>query len=225
MRQQPAPYPALRQANVAWERRVWRVIDLRDEGNAVLRSAVNGKGCPGLFHVIVHGLLDEGAITAFDPGPTGADDAFSKPFSRAEIAAVLAAWDPLGTSPVTRYMLKEDWVFDKERGVMDVRIIGIAPMKTVLGEDGELRGHTPLFWLYYPECRTLFARWVALGTGDSVISFETVLGERHFTSTVLKVSNGMGRSINAYATGNDAVFESEAIKENLFHMGFDLWNY
>lgn len=225
MRQRPAPYPVLRQANVAWERRVWRVIDLRDEGNAVLRSALNGKGCPGLFQVIVHGLLDEGAITAFDPGPMGEDDAFSKPFSRAEIASVLAGWDTWGTAPVTRYMLKEDWIFDKERGVMDVRIIGLAPLKAVLGEEGELQGHAQLFWLYFPECRNLFARWAALGAGETAVSFEAVLGQRRFISTVLKVSNGMGRAIDAYATGGDAVLQSDAVREQLFHLGFDLWNY
>lgn len=38
---------------------------------------------------------------------------------------------PMRTMDVTRYQLKEDWVFDKQRGVMEVRIIGLAPMREV----------------------------------------------------------------------------------------------
>jgi hypothetical protein len=42
---------------------------------------------------------------------------------------------------------------------------------------------------------------------------------------VVKISSGMGRAINTTAIGSDAVLESEAVREQLFRMGFDLWNY
>ena len=61
------------------------------------------------------------------------------------------------TEEIKMYKLKEDWFFDRTRGVMDVRIIGIAPMKEVRGPNNELRGYRELFWLYYPECRYVFA--------------------------------------------------------------------
>jgi hypothetical protein len=30
---------------------------------------------------------------------------------------------------IKMYKVKEDWIFDKQRSTMDIRIIGIAPMK------------------------------------------------------------------------------------------------
>ena len=99
-------------------------------------------------------------------------------------------------------------------------------MAEVRGEDGELRGHRPLFWLYYPECRTLFARWLALkDEHDRSLSYEDLFAERRFSGTIVKVSNMYDRGIAEHRTGLDALLEGEAIREQLFRMGFDLWNY
>lgn len=180
----------------------------------------------GLFEVIKHGLLDEGSITAYNPGPLERDDAFSDPFLRNAITALLVPEDPSNAPVVNRYMVKEDWIFDKQRSSMEVRIIGLAPMREVRGDDGELRGYSILFWLYYPECRTLFARWAAEEpTGVSAISFEEIFAKRKFTSTVTKASNVQDRSINTYKAGLDALLEGEGIREQLDKLGFDLWAY
>ncbi len=109
---------------------------------------------------------------------------------------------------------------------MEVRIIGIAPMVDLLGEDGELRGHRTLFWLYYPECRLLFSRWAAdRGTDDQGVSYETLFAQRRFSSTIVKVSNVSDRTINEHKATLDALLKSEAIREQVFRTGFDLWNY
>ena len=55
---------------------------------------------------------------------------------------------------IVQYKLKEDWFFDKERSVMDVRIIGIAPVKYVRENNdpnGVITGTKEMFWLYFPE--------------------------------------------------------------------------
>ncbi len=59
---------------------------------------------------------------------------------------------------VERYWIKEDWVFDKESSRMHVRILGIAPLKTVTNEDGSFRDVTPVFWVYYPDLRPVFCQ-------------------------------------------------------------------
>ena len=222
---QVEPYPTLREADVMWSKRACRTIDISQSTNRILNGQ-GSDGCMDLFDVIRHGLLDEGSITAYDPGSLEHDDAFTKPFSRNAIAALLKPQDPSTIPVVTRYMIKEDWIFDKQRSVMEVRIIGLAPMAEVRGDDGELRGYSILCWLYYPECRMLFSRWAAeqLPEGRSV-SFEEIFAKRKFTSTVTKASNVQDRSINTYKAGLDALLEGEGVREQLDILGFDLWAY
>ena len=220
-------YTTLREADVLWERRVWRTIDLQEKTNLpFLLPQAQVNGCLGLLGVIRHGLLDEGAITAYDPGSLGKDDGFRVPFDTEAVRKILSGLDTLAPNAVSRFTIKEDWIFDKQRSVMEVRIIGLAPMVEVRGEDGELRGHRPLFWLYFPECRTLFARWLAARQEDGdPVSYEGLFASRRFSSTIIKVSNMQDRMIDEHRTGLDALLESEAIRQQLLHMGFDLWNY
>ena len=221
------PYPPLREADVMWERRVWRTLDLHDPQNAALLTP-QGKlpGCRNLFAVMQHGLKDEGGLVAYQPDAKGEDDAFRKPFLREEIKSMLAAVDTLPATAVARFMIKEDWIFDRARSVMEVRIIGIAPMIEVRGEEGELRGYRPLYWLYYPECRHLLAWWTAItGKDGERVSYEELFAQRRFSGTIVKVSNMQDRAIAGHTTGLDALLESEEVRQQLLHMGFDLWNY
>jgi hypothetical protein len=117
------------------------------------------------------GLLVDGSITAYDVGAIGTDDEFIKPLLASELKELFTRVDTqytenlesgdmdmvvqeinLESREIMMYNMKEDWIFDKQRSTMDIRIIGIAPMKEKRGEDGEIRGiYTDLFWLYYPE--------------------------------------------------------------------------
>ena len=49
---------------------------------------------------------------------------------------------------VTRYKIKEEWIWDKQRSERYVRILGIAPMIKETKDDVDY--YTELFWLYYP---------------------------------------------------------------------------
>ncbi len=44
---------------------------------------------------------------------------------------------------------------------MYVRILGIAPEKTILNADGSFRAVLPIFWVYYPDLRTFLAKYEA----------------------------------------------------------------
>ena len=221
------PYARLREADAIWSRRVWRVIDLNESWNQLLAKPATGTAqCRSLIEVILHGLHDEGGIRAFVAGKDGLDEGFRTVLGRTPLMHDLAALDTLRGIAVGRYMIKEDWIFDKARSVMEVRIIGLAPMKEVRGELGELRGYRPMFWLYYPECRQLFAWWVAgKGPEGSPVSFETVLDRRLFRGTITKVSNMQDRATSATNTSIDALLESDAVRRQLEAVGFDLWHY
>ncbi|HEX2617364.1 MAG TPA: gliding motility protein GldN, partial [Flavobacteriales bacterium] len=155
------PYAYLREADAMWCRRVWREIDLREKVNLRLYYPLEpANGLQSLFDVIKQALLTDVSITAYDVGATGQDDEFRKPLTTAEVRALLQHTDTVFTedldtgeqvavlqdvsvnsADIKRYRLKEDWVFDRQRSVMDIRIIGLAPMKEVRGADGEVRGY------------------------------------------------------------------------------------
>ena len=241
------PYTHIREADVMWARRVWRTVDLREKMNHPLyfpTEAINDR--KSLFDVIRQGLLVDGSITAYDPGPMADDDEFRKPLLTADIQQMFTRIDTQWTEnldtgelmPVAQeitvesadikmYRIKEDWIFDKQRSTMDIRILGIAPMKEIKGDDGEVRGYAPIFWLYYPECRYVFANWEAFNReNDSERrSFEDIFWKRQFTSYITKWSNVYDRGINEYKTGLDALLEGEEIKQQLFEFEHDLWNF
>ena len=49
--------------------------------------------------------------------------------------------EPYTSRDIIRYEIKEDWFFDKQRSVMDVRIIGISPVVYFRNEEtGDIMG-------------------------------------------------------------------------------------
>ncbi len=240
------PYTHIREADVMWARRVWRQIDLKEKLNHPLfypTSPTTDR--KSLFDVIRQGLLVDGSITAYDD-QLGEGDQFVKPLLPQEIQQLLESSDTLQTpdpdtgemvdvivenkitsADVLYYKIKEDWIFDKQRSVMDIRIIGIAPVIADKGDDGEFRGVRTLFWLYYPECRYVFANWEVFNRENDAErrSFEDIFWKRQFSSYITKWSNVYDRNIADHRMGLDALLEAEEIKQQLFEFEHDLWNF
>ncbi|MCC7503590.1 MAG: gliding motility protein GldN, partial [Flavobacteriales bacterium] len=93
-------------------------------------------------------------------------------------------------------------------------------------EEGELRGHAPVFWLYFPELRYVLANATAFNPQNEAEhrSLDALFAKRMFSSTVTAVSNVYGRSLPEYLTGVDALLEAERIEQGLFQYEHDLWN-
>ncbi|NOQ74280.1 MAG: gliding motility protein GldN [Crocinitomix sp.] len=128
---------------------------------------------------------------------------------------------------IVQYRIKEDWFFDKERSVMDRRIIGIAPVIYGKDQNGNINGFEELFWLYFPECRYVFQNFfVQNRQNDSQrMSFDDLFWKRMFQSYIIKESNLYDREIDSYKAGVDALLESEKIKEKIFNFEHDLWSF
>lgn len=241
------PYPYLREADVMYANRVWQRIDMREKMNQSLYYPIEEiEDRKSLFDVIKYALITEGSLTAYSLGPTSDDDEFHWPMEASQLDSLIRpvitqyTEDPdtgervpvqvtaeIKSADITQYEIKEDWIFDKQRSERYVRIIGICPMKEDFDDQGNKRGYKPLFWLYFPECRYVFANHEVFNLlNDSQRrTFEDIFQKRMFTSYVVKESNVFDRSISSYARNIDALLESERIKTELFEMEHDLWHY
>ncbi|MNJ82687.1 hypothetical protein D3C87_00910 [compost metagenome] len=132
---------------------------------------------------------------------------------------------------IVKYLLKEDWFFDKERSVMDVRIMGIAPVvyREETSPDGKtmISGLETKFWIYFPHFRYLLTNYYVYNDKNDAqwMSFDDLFWKRRFSSTVYKESNVFDRSIDSYRTGVDALLESADIIEGIRTFEQDVWNF
>jgi gliding motility associated protien GldN len=242
----PVSYVNLREADVMWSKRIWRVIDLREKLNLPMYYPTEPKVClMSLFDVLKCAIL-EGDLTAF--ANPAFDDEFITPMTKQEVRNLLVTWDsthmsqdvndpdkmistPMKTeitsSEIHQYWIKEDWFFDKQRSVMEVRIIGICPLTLKKSESGDVIGAKPLFWIYFPEARNylvrsaVFNRW----NDEERMNYDELFEKRMFSSYIYKESNVYDRSIAEYRLGMDALLESEEVKETIFKYESNLWHY
>ena len=241
-------YPFIREADVMFAKRIWEDIDLREKINLPLYYPLTeSNGMKSLFDVIRDALLIEGSITAYSTGVTGQEDDFREPLLVSDVKSKLEKIDTTFTpdpdtgelvpvvqnikirsEDITRYRVKEDWFFDKQRSQRYIRIIGIAPQKERISEDGEPTGaYETLFWLYFPECRYVFANWDSFNRQNDAarLSFDDLFQKRMFNATIIKESNVYDRKLDDVYTGMDRLLQSQAINEKLFNEEHDLWSY
>lgn len=131
------------------------------------------------------------------------------------------------SSDIVQYRLKEDFFFDKERSVLDRRIIGIAPVIYNKDNNGNITGFRELFWLYFPECRYVFQNFFVQNRNNDAqrMSFDDLFWKRMFQSYIIKETNLYDREIESYKAGVDALLEAERIKEKIFTFEHDLWSF
>ena len=239
------PYEHIREADVIWSKRIWRIIDLREKLNLPLYypETANMRG-KSLFDVIKQGIMNN-EIYAFD-NPVF-DDEFKTKMSAEQInnmmftETLIDQEDPdspgtfktvkiineLTSSNIKNWWVKEDWFFNKQRGVMDVRIIGLCPLKEKLDPTtGEVLGYMPLFWVYFPQCQPILAKTEVYNTKNYVqrISYDDLFRKRMFSSTIFKESNVYDRYVGDYTIGIEGILEAERIKESIFNLEHDMWH-
>jgi len=238
------PYANLREADVAFAKRVWREIDVREKMNQYLASPK-----ARLIDVLMD-AIKAGELTAYSPIPTKDDpngDSFSTPLTPEKAYATMAdstlvekrdrdgnitsssmVAGQFNPDSVVRFRIKEDWVFDKQRGVMEPRIIGIAPLiKERTGGVNLSLDYQPAFWVYFPAARHILVTKEAFNRNNDAtsLSFDDMFMKRIFTSVIVKVSNDRDERIKDYAQGIDRLYESERLKKELHDWELNLWQY
>jgi gliding motility associated protien GldN len=235
------PYTFLREADVAYKKRIWRDIDLRDKINLPLYYPLNYEASEtriSLFQVLKRYAIS-GQIIAFS------DEQFLIPLQISDVKTKFSKCDSIEESSfdangneiitkvwncdslsilrnILKYRLKEDWFFDKQRSVLDVRILGIQANLYV--EDKET--FKDLFWVYYPACRPFFAKHEVFNPKNPAENrtFEDIFWKRQFNSTIVKEENVYDRMLLEYLRGIDNLLEAERIKNDLFKWEHDLWH-
>ncbi|MEI6172249.1 MAG: gliding motility protein GldN [Bacteroidota bacterium] len=242
---QPIPYPYLREADIVWTRREWRVMDLREKMNQPFYFPEKPQNSWRSFVQIIMDGLKEGTVTAY----SSESDQFLVPLTYKELLDKMERSDtvrlPRPDNPdilfdtviktefdpanVKKLKIKEDWYLDRQRSVMEVRILGICPVIDEIDKNtGEKRFEKNLFWIYFPECRNLFAKneMFNMKNGSAGrMTYDDVFMKRMFASYIYKEENVYDRAINEYATGVDALLEAEKAKNNLFEFESNLWEY
>lgn len=243
----PMKLPSVREADIFWSRKIWRVIDLREKMNLPLYyPTVEIEGRKNLISLLLYGI-ESGQITPYD---ASMDDDFKVPMSFAQVKesfgaeatqeekidfdtgerTMVTVQGEMRPNEIKQYMVKEEWYFDKQTSTLNVRILGICPIREYLrvGDDsGEIQ-RTLLFWVYYPEVRPMLATNLVLNQYNEAkqMSFDDLFIKRFFSSYIVKESNVYNnRNISAYLVGLDAMLESKRIEKKIFNFEQDLWEY
>ena len=242
----PIPYSHLREADVMWSKRIWRNIDLRKKMNHPLYFPTTPIGDrASLVHIIL-AEIKSGTVNAYDADVPGATDMTVK-ITQADIDRKMGAStdtisvetapgifsdqviiDEQAPEDVKEIQVMEEWFFDKKHSRMDVRILGLMLIRNSLNSElGEYQRHR-VCWIYYPDFRNTFANHEIFNPDNDAhrISFDDFFMQRRFTSTIIAESNVYdNRAINDYETGKDALIEADRIKEWLFNIEHDLWEF
>jgi len=249
----PLAYEYIREDDAVYRQRVWREIDVHEKMNLpFVYKATEDNGNQRFIYILLN-AIKSGQITAFD---ANVDDRFTTPMTFKQIASGLVnapkvisvpdlIKDPDGSKGimrdtviqdefnpelVERYQIKEEWVFNKQSSTLQVRILGIAPEKTILNADGSFRAVTPIFWVYYPDLRPMLAKFEAYNGKNfgGRMSWEELFEARMFSSRIIEstIDNPGAQMIEAYI--KDPILrllEGDKIKEKIFNYEQDLWSY
>ncbi|PLX11343.1 MAG: hypothetical protein C0598_08370 [Marinilabiliales bacterium] len=239
---EPITLPSIRAADIMWSKRIWREIDFRQKFNQKFYFPIETQANWKSFIVTILDALKEGQLTAYDISNT---DELLVPITYSEITGrqtdtlrqimrrpyppydeydttIYTEFDP---TKVMRLRVKEDWYFDKQRSQMMVRIQAICPV--MIKERNGQEVTEPLFWLSYPESRDVLAQALVFNRENSAmrLTYDEVFWKRLFDSYIYKEENVFDRRISQYATGVDALLESERIKREMFEFEENLWSY
>lgn len=234
----------IREADIAWEKRIQRVIDTREKLNLPFRSQELN-----LFNTFKEMIINK-EITAFS------DEQFKNVLTAEQVEGKMVSYDTIialdpdtyeeiikigkndiNWEKVNQYRIKEVWYFDKQRSVMDVRILGIAPIYQSPKDEEAGIPPAPIFWIYYPEAREPLSKHRVFNEENDIapMTWADLFDQRIFSSYIYKRSNVLDYRLKDFyvpdpnddsnRSGVDLLLHSEKIKNELLNFEVDLWEY
>jgi len=236
----PIAQPLIREADVMWAKDIWRIVDLNERENFPFYFPLEKRANQlNLFNVLLAGI-DSNEITAYKTDEITWNDTLTKKqvFDKVissdsvtsysydefgnEYANKLFVSDTLNGEYIAQYWIKEKWFFDKQRSVMDVRIIAVCPVKY----DNSKEMLIPLFWINYSDARNWLSQYQTINSKNisEQRTFDELFIKRKFVSVIKKESNMYDREIEEYVNNvKEFLQESERIKEFIRNFEADRW--
>ena len=223
-------YEPIREADIAWQKTIYRVIETREKMNLAFRTPVRP-----FFEILRDLAMNKSPMTAEQ-----VENAFYKTDTSVVIdydtyeETVSINKSELYYEDINRYRVKEIWFFDEEASQLKVRILGIAPVLDVVDPETMIVKYPELkFWIYYPTAREFLSKHRVISDENDVapMTWADLFEARFFSSYIYKITNVLDKRVkDNYLTGTDRdginmLLESEQIKAELFNFEHDLWEY
>jgi Gliding motility associated protein GldN len=170
-----APASARTPEGKPWKKQVVRLINVKEKEDTVKHHLKDVSHNKSLAELMINAIYD-GKLAAYSNGD---DEYFTTKLTPARVKEMLTprpdtimVTDPVTGSELmkvvtrdldydmlTKFRVLEDWTFDPNTGNTDVKILGIAPIKLVYGEDGAYRGSMAIFWIKYADALPILERY------------------------------------------------------------------
>jgi gliding motility associated protien GldN len=258
----PMDLAYIREADVLYSSLTWRVIDLREKMNLPLYFPTETRGnWKSLMQTILDVTTDSSEANP-NPIRVYSDEYLRTPYTVQGIKnntgypsiinkvnewgedtgqeVVFITW---GSREVYQYIIKEQYIVDKQRSVKEERIIGICPMfwyestadyQQEESYDDDMpsasgRKWRAFGWLYYPEMRSVLAVTEVFNPQNNGQrrTYDDIFMQRHFASVIRGSENVYNnRGINEYiVNGMDQRLEADKISEGLRNKEHELWEF
>lgn len=239
----PVPWQRIAESDLMWKKRVWREINVLEKQNHAFLYAGDEHTGGGMFVEILIDAINRGKVVAYTPE----DDRFTEVLTKEKLheqifnkkdttwvvdidgtetmRVVESDFDP---TKITRYRIKEDWMFNRNTGQMTCRIAGIAPIRDFYDDKNQYRGSQAMFWLYYPDIRPLLASYEAVNPHNDMqrATWDEFFEGRMFSSRITKVSDPYGKGFaEKDLSPMEALYEGKRVANETFNKEHDVWEH
>jgi gliding motility associated protien GldN len=246
----PVNYQNLREEDALFSEFVWEEVDGREKINRpFIYQAYDDNGDQRFFAILLRAIENDGVVPF---SAEGGDDRFTQPLNLDDVNAMLKGsldtqlvqninnpnvFDTsiiyntkLAPNPdsIYTFRLKEQFIFDSKTSRMYCRIIGIAPVATIVINNKPVK--RTLFWIYYPELRNSLAKHEVYNPRNisSRITWEELFESRYFNGYVVKstLDNYNDKMLNSlFSDPKRRLLEGDKIKQKIFDYEQDRWVY
>jgi gliding motility associated protien GldN len=179
-----------------FKKRVWRILELSDTLNAPLRidtSPFNG----AFFPSILSDGIKSHVFNAYG------DTSLSLVLTENQFdSSIVCSADTSCRYPqqIKKYVMVDDWIFDRRKGEMVATIVALAPLAIINGS------YQPVFWVSYPDARGYFSRFhiSSLNNNQNGVSWDDFFNKRMFSANITKVQNLLKPEEPAFYPGKTA---------------------
>lgn len=230
----------VREIDVAFKRRVWKRIDVKEKQNMPFIYVGDEYSGGGAFIEILLDAVKRGKVRAFN------DATFTRVLSDTEVFNRLSSEKTISVTNVitgeeeirtirndfnpenvAMYEVQEDWIFDRNVGRLLPRLRAITAYRAVYDEStDEFRGWDPLLTIYYPEAREVLSQYEVYNPQNDVhrMSWTDFLDRMMYNGYVTKTSrNNPTNENNLGQPGFDALINGQKEMQDIIQKEMDMW--